>query len=398
MRLPKLTPAQALIMAGHPEEALKLVGDDNYSRAVCLRHLGRFEEAIDILQETVAGNSEHFAAWNSLGMIRTDLGQFDKALSAFELANHIIQGKPLNPEAIAQIRVNVAYGYMRARQFDKAWPFWESSRYNYSWSTPLAPWSGQPGRVLVVCEGGYGDQFLFCRWLPAARKLAELTYYCFEDIIPIMPDYCKPMLRHEKARRVSDYFPAVEWNQFDFATSIMSLPAICGMKDIEDILPDQGGWRRNRLPTHMLDGIGICWEAEEVGTQRRLRSIPVEELKPIAEVFAGELTSLCPGREHPKWIADINLNTWDDTMFSLSRFHFVITIDTAVAHLAGALGVPTYLLLPLGSDWKYFTAADVGDQSPWYPSVKLIRNTDPLSWKPAIEELLNRLREDGRRI
>lgn len=392
----KLTPAQALLMTGHPEEALKLVGDDHYSRAVCLRHLGRFAESCEILNDLVFHNPDHFAAWNSLGMIDTDLGQFGSALSAYQIANEKIQGKQLNPEAIASIRINVGYALMRSRQFEKAWPFWESGRYNHAWSTPLTPWSGQPGRVLIICEGGYGDQFLFCRWFPQAKKLAEITYYCFDDLIPIMPEYCQPMLPHQKKMQVSEYLPNVNWDKYDYATSIMSLPAICGMKDIADIPPDQGGWSRKRLPLHMCDGVGLCWAAEEVGTQRRLRSIPVEVFEPLAQVLKGELTSLCPGREHPKWIADIALNTWTDTVMALSRLHYVITIDTAVAHLAGALGVPTYMLLPLGSDWKYFTAADVGCRSPWYPSVKLIRNTDPLSWAPAIDLLLKELRADGR--
>jgi tetratricopeptide (TPR) repeat protein len=396
MRLPKLTPAQALIMTGHPTEALNYVGDDKYTLAVIYRHLGRFDEAMKILNEIVFKDPKQFAAWNSLGMIDTDLGKFGSALAAFQICNEKIQGLTLNPEAVSQIRINVAYALMRNREFVKAWPFWESARYNYAWSTPLTPWSGQPGRVLVVCEGGYGDQFLFCRWMPKAKQLGELTYYCFEDLIPIMPDYCKPMLPHSKGHRVSDYYPAVDWNQFDFATSIMSLPAICQMKDIDEIPPDPGGWRHNPLPSFMRDGVGICWEAEEVGVQRRLRSISVEELAPLADICKGQWTSLCPGREHPKWISDVALNTWEDTISALTRLNFVVTIDTAVGHLAGALGVPTYMLLPLGSDWKYFTAGDVGNRSPWFPSVKLIRNTDPLSWKPAIEELILALQNDRR--
>lgn len=397
MPLPKLTPAQALIMAGHPEEALQFVGDDQYSRAVCLRHLGKFDESLELLEGIARREPQQFAAWNSIGMIQTDLGQFGLALLAFKAANEKMQGKQINPEAFSAIRINVAYAYMRARQFENAWPFWEAARYNYAWRTPLAPWSGQPGRVLVLCEGGYGDQFLFCRWLPEAKKKADLTYLCFEDLIPIMPEYCKPMLPHFKAQRISDYFPAVEWDKFDFATSIMSLPAICGMKDIADIPPDQGGWKQGLLPIQMRDGVGLCWEAEEMGTQRRLRSISVDEFVPLAHEYDGNhLVSLCPGRTHPKWVGDLRIKTWRDTLLLLSRLKYVITIDTAVGHLAGALGVPTYMLLPLGSDWKYFTAADVGNQSPWYPSVKLIRNTDALSWKPAVELLLEALRQDGR--
>lgn len=400
MTQPKLTPAQALIMTGHPEEALKYVGDDNYTRAVCLRHLGRFAEAMQLLNDVAFRNPDHFAAWNSLGMIDTDLGDFVSARDAFQIANEKIQGKQINPEAISQIRINLAYAYMRDCDFEKAWPLWESARYGYAWQTPLVPWSGQPGRVLVVCEGGYGDQFLFARYLPFAKKLADITYYCFEDLIPIMPVYCKPMLPHQKRMAVSNYFPAVDWDKYDYATSILSLPAICGIPtEIRDLTiipklpPDVGGWPYSPLPMDFRNGVGICWAAEEVGVQRRSRSIPVEEFEPFKHLA---FESLCPGRQHPDWIIPYRGQSWQDTILALSTMQYVITIDTAVAHLAGALDIPTYLILPRGSDWKYFTWRQVGNVSPWYPSVKLIRNTHPLDWKPAIQLLTEELRKDGR--
>lgn len=400
MTPPKLTPAQALIVSGHPEEALKYVGDDKYARAVCLRHLGRFPEALELLHDLVYPDKDHFAAWNSIGMIHTDLGEFDLARTAFSAANDYIQGKHLNSEAICQIRVNLAYAYMRDCDFEKAWPLWESARYGYAWQTPLVPWSGQPGRVLVVCEGGYGDQILFSRYLKQAKAFADITYYCFEDLIPIMPAYCRPMIPHQKQMKLSNYFPAVDWDKFDYATSIMSLPAICGIPTktegltVKPILPaDPGGWPYSPLPAEFRNGVGLCWAAEEVGVQRRLRSMPVEEFEPLKHLC---FESLCPGRPHPDWISSYRGRSWEDTILALSTMRYVITIDTAVAHLAGALEIPTYLILPKGSDWKYFTERQVGDVSPWYRSVKLIRNTDPLDWKPAIQLLTEELRKDGR--
>lgn len=400
----KLSPAQALLIAGHPEEALKYTREEDmteeslYLRAICHRHLGRFDIASGLLNELIEKNPSHYAGLNTAGMIATDIGAFYSAMGSFQEALEKAAAGHASAENLANIRLNCAYALMRLGKFEQAWPLFEAGRFRYSWDSPIVPWSGQPGKVVVICEGGYGDQVMFSRWLPRfhGQNGVELTHYCFAELADIMPDYGVPIIRHPRKARVSRGEIEVPWSKFDYATSIMSLPAIAQMKTVNDLPGDLGMWGYRRLPGEYLDGIGLCWEAEEVGVQRNSRSMDVNLFEPLAGPLKRDFVSLCPGRAHPSWVSDVALNSWVDTCTVLTRLHFVITIDTAVAHLAGALGVPTYILLPAGSDWKWFTQAMFGSASPWYPSVKLIRNTDPNLWAPAIEKLTEELKADGR--
>lgn len=335
---------------------------------------------------------------NTLGMIATDLGLFQKSVSYFKGALAALDSMPdvqiTSYDGNAgrpQILLNLAYALMRLGRFEEAWPLWESSRYGWAWETPLVPWAGQPGRVIVVPEGGIGDQILFSRWLPEAERMgAEITYYVPEELLPILPLVVPGRTMIPRPRSVNeakDAYPGIDWAKYDYAISIMSLPAVCGMKSITDIPPDFWGW-----PTTPQHKAGLCWAAEEIGVQRKTRSIPIAELEPLRGL--ADWISLAPDRPHPEWIEPFSPASWGETYQLLRTLDFVMTVDTAVAHLAGALGLATYLILPLASDWKYFTHELVGNRSPWYASVELIRNTDPVSFDPAIELVCKGLKEN----
>jgi hypothetical protein len=419
MKLVKMSPAQALIFHGHPREALQHLGDspaDRFHRAICHRHLGELDRAEALMSDLLSDPDPRLplhSLWNTYGMIKTDLGHFWAAVIDFQKAFQILAETP-NPQICSydgnaggpQISLNLAYSLMRLGRFAEAWPLWESSRHGWSWATPLVPWAGEPGRVLVVPEGGVGDQILFSRWISEVEDWmqeergesyrAELTYYVHEELIDILPRSLQPSHVIPKPRSVSvstDPYPNINWDKFDFGTSVMSLPAICGMKSVADIPRDS--WQRQwtyQFPWRA----GLCWAAEESGlVQRKTRSIPVDDLEPL-RAARSSWVSLCPGRPHPDWIQRFEPASWADTKEVLESLDFLVSCDTAVAHLAGALGVTTYLILPLASDWKYFTYDLVGNQSPWYPSVKLVRNSHPVSFKPAIELLMEELKRDGR--
>lgn len=407
---PKLSPAQALILHGHPREAMQFLGSnpgDRFMRAVCLRHIGELHESLGIVNALILDpkNVPLHALWNTRGMIETDLGFFEECMKSFEMARDILSRDP-NPKPVSyrgdnglsQIQLNLAYAYMRLGRFAEAWPLWESSRFGWSWNAPVVPWGGQPGRVLVICEGGYGDQFLFPRWFSAARKLADITYYVHEglkDLIPYIPS--SKMILHPAGTFVSTDALNIDWSKFDYATAVMSLPAICGMQKIEDIpAPNLQFSEMWIAHPKKLKRAGLCWAAQENGVQRRTRTIPPEDLTRLNLARPDGFISLAPGYPRPEWIEDFRPRSWLDTFDLLASLPYVVTVDTAVGHLAGMMGIPTYMLLPVGSDWKYFTRDLVGDRSPWYPSVKLIRNTHPTSWRPAINYLLNELEADGR--
>ena len=137
--------------------------------------------------------------------------------------------------------------------------------------------------------------------------------------------------------------------------------------------------------------LGLCWSAEENGVQKRIRSIDTAaDLEPLAR---WSFVNLNPGKTLlsspgiPR-LYEPNLKNWTETARVIAGLDCVVTVDTAVAHLAGLLGVPTLCILPVASDWKW--GLDRGD-SFWWPTVTLIRNTSPYTFRPALEKVAERL-------
>ena len=196
-----LPPAQALMFHGHPREAILFLGNssaDRFLRAICYRHLGELEHA-QFLIDSLVGNPDlpQQAFLNTAGMIMTDLGRFEESVPYFERALATLNSLE-NPQICSydgntggpQIKLNLAYALMRLARFEEAWLLWQTARYRWSWETPLMPWTGEPGRVLVVPEGGVGDQILFSRWIPKAQAMgAEVTYYLHQELFDYVPPF-----------------------------------------------------------------------------------------------------------------------------------------------------------------------------------------------------------------
>lgn len=383
-----------LLYNGYPEMAIGYlkdrkdpVGRLNYG--IACRQTSRLHEAQDIVLALCKTEdlSPHVfgSALNTLGMLHTDFGRFLQAEAAFACA--------FDADPQQQYALNLGYAKLRLQKFSEGWKYYESGRFGLSWR-PLdgtKPWQGEPGSVFCVSEGGYGDAFLFSRWLPDAKKRADWLDLALWGQLD-----CTGMWQSDEAgfralwHDGNPYWVSDGRINYDYTTSLMSLPAVLGLDSLSAI-PDyqkpvlDGNFDRKLTPN---GGIGICWQAEETGVIRRHRSISLEELAPLADCRK-QFYSLCHNKPVPSWITSFSICNWADTMSILLGLDAVVTVDTAVAHLAGLMEVPTILLLPMRSDWKWFT--DI-DYSPWWKTVKLVRNTNPLSWRPAIEELIEVLR------
>jgi len=178
---------------------------------------------------------------------------------------------------------------------------------------------------------------------------------------------------------------------FDFHTAVLSLPFVLGLTP--DTVPRwEGGlrvpnedftWAAKALANGAKPKVGICWQAEENSSARKFRSIDPKELEPLRELPVRWI-ALTKDVEVPEWIEDKKLDTWEKTAAIISGLDAVVTVDTAVSHLAGLIGKDCFTLLPLNSDWKWLTDYV---HSIWYEEMGLIRNTDPYSFAPAVEEV-----------
>lgn len=204
---------------------------------------------------------------------------------------------------------------------------------------------------------------------------------------------------------------------YDFQCGLMSLPGLLGMRMFADVpnlfrqwqadLNRQTHWRAAGMTSFR---VGICWRAEEHGTPRPHRSIPTKLLESLARAKGTQAVlwiSLCPSglnlhRElepepSPAWMREppVDLSTWDDTAALIAALDLVVTVDTSVAHLAGALGVPTWLLLSLRGDWKWPPTEN--GRTPWYPSVRIFRQQRPEKWNSVVLAVRDELRREVRR-
>ena len=184
-----------------------------------------------------------------------------------------------------------------------------------------------------------------------------------------------------------------------FGTTLESIPAtVPYLKTRDDLVVH---WK-SHLDTIPGFRVGIAWEGTRQGTFRRARSIPLEAFEPIAAIDGIRLISLQkgprPDAERPtaERLRLIDLGpeldqlhgAFMDTAAVMAGLDLVITIDTSIAHLAGALGVPTWVALPVASDWRWLRGRD---DTPWYPTLRLFRQTQRGDWESLLQRIADEL-------
>jgi hypothetical protein len=389
----RLTPEIVLLQNGHPEMAIPMLEEKlakepgnwehHVNIGVAYRLTNNFLLALLHQNLSVQIKPDAPQTWHNLGITKTEVGDFDGAFLACK------EAYKLAPDH-QQVCLAMAYALMREGKIETAWPLWEQARFQTSFfPVPgIKQWTGvedlKGKKVIVTKEGGYGDSIFYLRWCSFLMDMGAEVYFHVWD---------KQMGIFKGHPWITDVIPnssPIAPKEFDYCVSIMSLPALLGCKAEEipcanhyiearpsDIARFYSLVHRNGKPL-----VGICWGAEENGISKRLRTIPDEEIKTLRELPV-DWISLWPGHRLP-WMNEIPLKDWPDTAALVHHLDSVVSVDTAVLHLSGAMGKPTTAVVPLGSDWKWFRK---GEDSPFYPSMKVIRNDDPVSWKSAIEKV-----------
>ena len=322
-------------------------------------------------------------AHQTLGIINQEEGRLQAAIACFQHATAI------DPEH-AGAHVEEAMCHLLAGDYPRGW-----QQYRWRWRAGGGPasrrftqpeWSGQDiaGRtILLHAEQGYGDTLQFCRYVPLVARHARV-------ILEVKPPLRRLLNGMTGVTRVVGRGEALP--PFDLHCPLMSLPAIFGttVQTIPaqvpylSVEPGRTALWRARLPEGQPQ-IGLCWAGHPAHRRDAERSLPLARLRPLLRrqktgwhVLQKELRptdrlalSAMPGRiEH-------RFSDFAETAALIAVLDLVITVDTAVAHLAGALGVPTWLMLPSVGDWRWLGGRD---DSPWYPSLRLFRQPVPGDW------------------
>jgi hypothetical protein len=267
-------------------------------------------------------------------------------------------------------------------------------------------WDGRPleGKTLLLhAEQGLGDTIQFLRYAALARQRgARVVVGCPKPLLPIVRT-CRFI-----DQLVDEITPAMD---FDVHCPLMSVPGLL-KTTLENIpadvpylfaAPDLVKQWRESLGG--LEGfkIGIVWRGGPAHPNDRARSIPLSCFEPLAALPGVRLFSLQKGTgaeqlqdmagRFPITEVGSRLEDFMDTAAVLANLDLLITCDTAIAHLAGALGVPVWVGLPLVPDWRWLL--DRGD-SPWYPTMRLFRQKEPGDWAGVFEQISSALLAEQR--
>jgi hypothetical protein len=264
-------------------------------------------------------------------------------------------------------------------------------------------WNGMAlsaSRLFVLCEQGYGDCFQFARYLPlAAAKVKDLIVGVSAELKPVIERIPGPRAYYDRWETL----PA-----FDFQITLSSLPFVMGttLETIPASVPylkadptKVEAWRQRLAEKAQGRAtVGLVWHGRPSNSINATRSAPLGALTPLLEMDQILPVSLQVGAgseqlaQHPSrsrvFDAAPMLGDFGETAALMTALDHIVTIETAAAHLAGGLGRPTHIMLAHVADWRWL---DRRDDSPWYPTVRLVRQEQAGDWHSVVRRIADEL-------
>ena len=411
--LPELPQAQNnlgsfLQEAGHYEEAIESLTaalrlDPNYAQAhnnmgICYWRLGHYDEAVASYQRAIELAPDMAEAHSNLASVLRDQGKLEEALS------HCRRASEINPEYGAP-RWNQALIWLLQGDFARGWPEYE---WRWTLSTfhrrpcPQPIWDGsslEGKTILLAAEQGLGDTLQFIRYAPlvrerAARVVVEV-HRPLRRLIRTCAGIDKVIVQGETPPPFDTYITLMSLPRL-FGTTLDTMPADVPYLEADSVLVEH--WRQeiNSLPGLK---IGIAWKGSPQNSMDRERSLRLRQFEGLARLPGVTLVSLQKGvgSEQIAEVADrfavVDFGSrldetsgpFMDTAAIMKHLDLVITCDSALVHLAGALGVPIWLALMFSPDWRWLLDRD---DSPWYPTMRLFRQRRLGDWEPVFQEIV----------
>jgi hypothetical protein len=350
----------------------------------------RYALAEAAIGRALAMAPEHGPALVGRGFIAERQGKYEQAGVAYAAA------AARHPD-YAEARVNHAFSLLRSGEFAAGW-----EAYEWRWRTeafassrrrlPMPEWDGGPldnRSIFVWHEQGLGDTIQFARYLPllverGTRVVAAVQVPLVRLLRASMPTL--EIVDGKAPAAATDVHAPMLSLPRRLRTTLRNIPARVPYLQPPHALP---------LPdTPARLKVGLAWAGAAENPNDRFRSIAVRDLAPILAVGGATFYSLQVGASTGVSRAVIDappifdlaprLIDFADTAAVVEALDLVVTVDTAVAHLAGALGKPVWTLIPTPADWRWLIA---GDDSPWYPTMRLFRQPRPGDWRTPIARI-----------
>jgi tetratricopeptide (TPR) repeat protein len=379
------------------------------AEALALDYLDCEEEAILALKRAIDINAGFSEAWEMLAMTLQKLNRLDEAESVFR-QNIVRFGCDLPDESdiktaeenYSRYHWNLALLELLRGDFHNGFAHY---RARFKFSSPqlrlpaLPVWHGEAlagKKILVMGEQGLGDVLMFCRYGGLLRSQgAHVTFLVHDQLVSLLS------LTNLADILIVD-IPG-QTQGYDYQTSMFDLPYVLGttLETIPDnvpYLPTPGPTEATQIPDAPAFNVGIVWAGRQSYGNNRRRSIKLEMFAPLfhnsPEIeFYSLMRDASPEdkeRLAHYGVTDLSPRLMDflATAQIIGQLDLVITCDTSVAHLAGGMGKPVWLLLPFAPDWRWLMGRD---DSPWYPTMRLFRQRQKTDWRDVIERVRDEL-------
>jgi len=376
--------------------------DARFNLGVALGDAERYDEALACMEEAVRADPKRAAAYNSLGYLASRRREPQKAISYWEKA---IELQPNYAHAHFSLGATLLQTGDYARGFaEYEWRLRMGSPAVGRTSHPK--WDGQPipGKTLMIhTEQGAGDAIQFARYLPlAAERCGKLIAVCPPDLMPLfatLPGVAE--LREPGRLGVAEfdcYLPLLSLAHV-FGTTIETIPGKVPYFDVAALR------RRKENPALVLPAsprpkIGIAWAGSPMPRNDRHQSCPLQEFLPLLRVSGIDFFTLqksdsardLAGLPGDVQVQDLGSKFGDlgDVAVIIDQLDLIISVDIAVAHLAGALVKPVWTLLDYVPAWRWRLT---GDTTPWYTTMRLFRQTEPGDWGGVVARVVEELKE-----
>jgi tetratricopeptide (TPR) repeat protein len=361
---------------------------------VALRETGRMAEAIEEYRTAIRCDDECVDAHVNLGAALHDTGHDEEAIP---LLNRAIELNPRHEPA----HYNLALALLTKGDYGRGWEEYEHRAFAL-WSrrkiaAPLWDGGDLSGKtILLVGEGGFGDAIQFARYIPMVKKRGgRVIVHVQSELVRLIKsiDGADEILpKEQQLPRIDTYCPLLSLPRI-FDTTTRNIPATPYLS-AEVTIAER--WA-SKLAKEKGLRVGLAWAGSKAHHNDANRSIALSQFAPLRSVAGIWLLSLQKDRADEN-AAAIDLIDWTselsdftETAGLIANLDLVISVDTAVAHLAGAMGKKVWLLLPFVADWRWL--ADCSD-SPWYPTMRLFRQEIPGDWNPVIERVTAALKAE----
>jgi len=368
----------------------------------CATITGRVDDALAAYKQLVTLKPNNANILHNIGYVLKMKGDVESAIYFYQ------QALQINPDSKSS-RYAIALAQLSKGDFQAGWKEYERQQLhtvNFN-SDEIRAWIQQDQltgkRIVIHYQGGFGDTMHFIRYAQELKKLGAHVIVKTKKQLTKLLQLCP---------YIDEILVGAIPVHFDGQTSVMALPALFNSteetipKSIPYLFADKNltkKWKQFFEATEQKKlKVGLCWTADIKNDECRPpagnRSIPLELLETLKKCKGVEFYSLqketpdvCSILPHGPKIKtfgpdfDKTHGAFMDTAAVMQHLDLVVTVDTSIAHLAGGLGIPVWVLLPYSVDWRWIMGRN---DSPWYPTMRIFKQEKPMNWNPVLQQVV----------